>query len=326
MDILDEIKAPIKEEMKEFEKYFDASMKSSSPLLDKITNYIIRRKGKQMRPMFVFLSAKTCGEITRTTYTAAVLIELLHTATLIHDDVVDNSHLRRGFFSINALWKNKIAVLVGDYLLSKGLLISLKNNDYQLLHIVSDAVRLMSEGELLQIQKARSLNITEDIYFEIIRRKTASLFFACCACGAASVSQSANDAIINNMHKFGENVGIAFQLKDDLLDYGNDGKIGKPTGIDIREQKFTLPLIYALNNAPYADKRRIINIIKNHNHQSGKVKEAINFVINSGGIEYANSKMVDYHKKALDILKSFPDNPARKSLEQLVNFTINRKR
>src|ERR1019366_3768218 len=255
---VNEIKAPVAKEMAEFEVKFKSSMKSSVPLLNKITNYIVKRKGKQMRPLFVFLSAKVCGEINEATYRAASLIELLHTATLVHDDVVDDSNERRGFFSINALWKNKIAVLVGDYLLSKGLILSVENNDHNLLKIVSNAVKVMSEGELLQIEKARRLDIKEDIYFEIIRQKTASLIAACCACGAASTG--CNEEVISKMHRFGELIGIAFQIKDDLFDYGPDGKIGKPTGIDIKESKMTLPLIYALSKAGYGDRRKIINI------------------------------------------------------------------
>ena len=264
-----EIKAPVAKEMAEFELKFRSSMKSSVSLLDKITNYIIKRKGKQMRPLFVFLSAKICGEMNDSTYRAASLIELLHTATLVHDDVVDDSNERRGFFSINALWKNKIAVLVGDFLLSKGLLLSIENKDYQLLGIVSDAVREMSEGELLQIEKARKLDITEDIYFEIIRKKTATLIAACCAMGAQSVKAAKKD--VAKMRKFGELIGMAFQIKDDLFDYGEE-KIGKPTGIDIKEQKMTLPLIYTINNVSEKEKRWLINSIKNHNKDKKRVK------------------------------------------------------
>jgi octaprenyl-diphosphate synthase len=272
--------------------------------------------------MFVFLSAGLCGGITDASYRAAALIELLHTATLVHDDVVDDSNERRGFFSINALWKNKIAVLVGDYLLSKGLLLSVENNDHDLLKIVSTAVRVMSEGELLQIEKARRLDIEEGIYFEIIRQKTASLIASCCACGAAS--SGADPGTIERMHSFGENIGIAFQIKDDLFDYGPDGIIGKPTGIDIKESKMTLPLIYALSKAPYSDKKRTINIIKNHGNDDRKVKEVIAFVKQSGGIEYAESRMKEYQMKAFTILEAMPDNLYRKSLEDLVKFTIER--
>ena len=319
---LDQIKAPINTEMDEFEKKFRDSMKSSVPLLDKITHYIVKRKGKQMRPMFVFLSAKACGGITDSTFRAASLIELLHTATLVHDDVVDDANMRRGFFSINALWKNKIAVLVGDYLLSKGLLLSVDNNDFRLLQIVANAVREMSEGELLQIEKARKLDIEERVYFEIIRQKTASLIASCCACGAASAG--ANQEVIELMKAFGENTGIAFQIKDDLFDYGTGEKTGKPTGIDIKEKKMTLPLIYALNNAPLANKKRIIHIVKNHNENPDKVAEVIDYVLNSGGIEYALGKMNEHKEKALELLTQMKDCEAKTSLEQLVKFTTER--
>lgn len=324
MTTLAEIKKPIEKEMDEFEIRFREAMRSKTPLLDKITHYIIKRKGKQMRPMFVFLASKACGKITDATYTGASLIELLHTATLVHDDVVDDSNERRGFFSLNALWKNKIAVLVGDYLLSKGLLLSIDNNEFKLLHLVSDAVREMSEGELLQIEKARKLNITEEIYFEIIRQKTASLVAACCACGAAAAG--ANDTAIERMKKFGEYVGMAFQVKDDIFDYGSGEKIGKPTGIDIKERKMTLPLIYALNQADKSLKRRMINIIKNENDNPKKVKEVVNFVIDSGGIQYARKIMLDYKQKALETLHQFPLTEARNSLEMLVEFTVNREK
>jgi octaprenyl-diphosphate synthase len=319
-----EIKAPIAEEMKTFEQKFKDSMKSNTALLDKITHYIIKRKGKQMRPMFVFLSAKVCGEVKESTYTAASLIELLHTATLVHDDVVDDSNQRRGFFSLNALWKNKIAVLVGDYLLSQGLLLSVDKGEFQLLRIVSNAVREMSEGELLQIEKARKLNITEDIYFDVIRQKTASLIASCCASGAASTGSSEED--IEKMRQFGEYVGIAFQIKDDLFDYGTEDKIGKPTGIDIKERKMTLPLIYALNNADRSQRRRITNIVKNHNENPEKVREVIDYVLKSGGIEYAAKHMNEYKDKALQILHTFEDNEARRSLEGLVVYTTERKK
>src|SRR5665213_447583 len=271
MSSITEIKSPVAAEMELFEKKFRDSMKSSVPLLDKITQYIVRRKGKQLRPMFVFLSAKLCGEVNDSTYRAASLIELLHTATLVHDDVVDDSNERRGFFSVNALWKNKIAVLIGDYLLSKGLLLSLDNDDFHLLKLVSNAVREMSEGELLQIEKARKLDINEEVYFDIIRKKTASLISSCCACGAASVTT--NEKTIEQMRAFGEAVGIAFQIKDDLFDYGDGSNIGKPTGIDIKEKKMTLPLIYTLNNASFWDKHKIINIVKNNNNDPKKVAE-----------------------------------------------------
>jgi octaprenyl-diphosphate synthase len=320
---VNEIKAPILSEMQEFELKFKSSMISSVPLLNKITQYIVKRKGKQMRPMFVFLSAKVCGEMNESSYRAAALIELLHTATLVHDDVVDDSNERRGFFSVNALWKNKIAVLVGDFLLSKGLLLSIDNKDFHLLSLVSNAVREMSEGELLQIEKARRLDIDEAVYFDIIRMKTASLVAACCGCGAASVTTNAE--VIDKMRAFGEAVGMAFQIKDDLFDYGDGTSIGKPTGIDIKEKKMTLPLIYALNNASFFDKRKIINIVKNNNNDPKKVAEVVEFVIKSGGIQYAESVMNDYKNKALDLLMSFPDSASKTSLEGLVRYTTERK-
>lgn len=310
--------------MKIFESKFKDSMKSSVPLLDKITNYIVKRKGKQLRPMFVFLSAQTVGTINESTYRAAALIELLHTATLVHDDVVDDSNERRGFFSVNAIWKNKIAVLIGDFLLSRGLLLSLDNDDFHLLKIVSTAVKEMSEGELLQIEKARRLDISEEIYYEIIRQKTASLVAACCACGAASVSQ--DKTLIEKMKEFGILTGMAFQIKDDLFDFGSSDDIGKPTGIDIKEKKMTLPLIYALNQSSWLEKRKIINIIKNHNTDSDKVKVVIDFVIAKGGIAYAEKVMLDYKNKALTLLKDFPESPSRNSLEQLVVYSIERKK
>lgn len=324
MQIVDQIKAPVAKEMDEFEHTFRESMKSSVPLLDKITHYIVKRKGKQMRPLFVFLSAKLCGGVTESSHRAAALIELLHTATLVHDDVVDDSNERRGFFSVNALWKNKIAVLVGDYLLSRGLLLSVDNKEYRLLQIVSNAVREMSEGELLQIEKARRLDISEEIYFEIIRSKTASLIASCCSCGAASAN--ASEETIKKMYEFGKTVGIAFQIKDDLFDYGTGNNIGKPTGIDIKEKKMTLPLIYTLNKASWSEKRKIINAIKNHNTNPEKVAEVIDSVIKSGGIEYANKKMNEYKENALKMLNTFDKNESRDSLEQLVIYTTERKK
>ena len=323
MHSLNQIKSPIQKELDDFEPKFRASMKSSVPLLDKITHYIVKRKGKQLRPVFVFLSAKICGDINESTYRAAALIELLHTATLVHDDVVDDSYQRRGFFSLNALWKNKIAVLVGDYLLSKGLMLSVDNNDYRLLHIVTDAVKQMSEGELLQIEKARNLDIKEPVYFDIIRQKTASLIASCCACGAASTG--ADEDTVNKLRLFGETTGIAFQIKDDLFDYESNGSIGKPGGIDIKERKMTLPLIYALNNATYSDKKRIINIIKNHNNKPDKVEEVLSYVKNSMGIDYAVKTMNEYKDKALEMLEEFPACDSKTSLEELVRFTINRR-
>jgi octaprenyl-diphosphate synthase len=320
---VDQIKAPVAKEMEEFEVKFKSSMKSTVPLLDKITRYIVKRKGKQLRPMFVFLSAKVCGEMNESTYRAASLIELLHTATLVHDDVVDDSNERRGFFSVNALWKNKIAVLVGDFLLSRGLLLSVDNNDFHLLRLVSDAVREMSEGELLQIEKARKLDIDETVYFEIIRKKTASLISSCCGCGAASVTSDKNT--IERMQAFGEAVGMAFQIKDDLFDYGDGSNIGKPTGIDIKEKKMTLPLIYALKKASYFEKVKIINIVKNNNNDPKKVAEVIDFVIRSGGIQYAEGKMKEYKDKALQLLNEFKDSDAKISLGELVKYTTERK-
>lgn len=307
-----------------FEKKFKESMNSSVPLLDKITHYIIKRKGKQMRPMFVFLSGKLFDKIDENTYRAASLIELLHTATLVHDDVVDDANLRRGFFSINAIWKNKIAVLVGDFLLSKGLILSLENKDYSLLQIVSKAVKEMSEGELLQIEKARKLDIEESIYFDIIRKKTATLIAACCACGASAAKQDQNT--IEQMHLFGELTGVAFQMKDDLFDYYNNDNIGKPTGIDIKEQKMTLPLIYTLNNCSSAEKKFIIRTIKKYNTNPEKVEKVLDIVKQNGGIEYTIKKMKEYQFQALKILHKFEDNQARKSLELLLDYVIDRKK
>ena len=318
------IRAPILKEIEAFEPKFRASMKSDVALLDKITHYIIKRKGKQLRPIFVFLCAKICGETNESTYRAAALIELLHTATLVHDDVVDDSQERRGYFSLNALWKNKIAVLVGDFLLSKGLMFSMENKDYQLLEIVTKAVKEMSEGELLQIEKARKLDIEESIYFEIIRQKTASLIAACCACGAASTG--ASEEQIKKMHALGELIGIAFQIRDDLFDYELDGDIGKPTGIDIKEKKLTLPLIHVLNTASATDRKKIINIVKNHNENREKVKEVIDHVVKHGGIEYATARMHEYKEEALTLLKTLPDNESRMSLEELILYTIERKK
>jgi octaprenyl-diphosphate synthase len=321
---VDDIKQPVAEHMAAFESKFKGAMKSSVPLLDKITNYIVKRKGKQIRPMFTFLAAQSFGTINESTYRAAALIELLHTATLVHDDVVDDSNERRGFFSINALWKNKIAVLIGDFLLSKGLLLSLENDDFHLLKIVSNAVREMSEGELLQIEKARRLDITEEIYFEIITKKTATLIAACCAAGVASVTE--DKKAIEAAREFGTLTGIAFQIKDDLFDFGSDDNIGKPTGIDIKEKKMTLPLIYALNNSTWLEKRKIINIIKNHNEESEKVNEVIHFVIAKGGVKYANTVMNTYKQNALKVLDTFPENESKQSLAQLLTYAIERKK
>ncbi len=324
MNNIDIIKKPVDQEMDIFEAKFRESMKSSVPLLDKITHYIVKRKGKQLRPMFVLLTAKLTGGINESSYRAASLIELLHTATLVHDDVVDDSHFRRGFFSVNALWKNKIAVLVGDYFLSKGLLLSIDNDDFQLLKIVSEAVREMSEGELLQIEKARRLDITEEVYFNIIRQKTASLIAACCAVGAASNKSSSNT--ISQLKKFGELVGLAFQIKDDLFDYGSEEDIGKPVGNDIKEKKMTLPLIYALSKADWLTKRKIISTVKNNNNEPDKVKQVIAFVFKSGGIEYATKRMLEIRDEALSVLSTFDDCEAKTSLTELVNYTTNRKK
>ena len=324
MKVTEQIKKPIYEEMERFEKKFTDSMSSNVSLLNRITHFIVNRKGKQMRPMFVFLTAKLLGDgaITERTYRGASVIELIHTATLVHDDVVDDSNQRRGFFSINALWKNKIAVLVGDYLLSKGLLLCINNEDFDLLKIISVAVKEMSEGELLQIEKARNLDITEDIYFEIIRQKTATLLAACCAMGTQSVSQDKDT--VEKMRSFGTLLGMAFQIKDDLFDYG-ETKIGKPTGIDIKEQKMTLPLIYAINNVSKKDRNWLIHSVKKYNTDKKRVKKVIEFVKDSGGLEYAQKKMEAFQKDALDILMTFPKNDFRDSLELMVNYVITRK-
>jgi|SRR5690242_3527372 octaprenyl-diphosphate synthase len=309
-------------ELATFEEKFEQSVKSQTPLLDRIMKYIIKRKGKQLRPMFVFLSAKLHGPVNESTYRAAALVELLHTATLVHDDVVDESLERRGFLSINALWKNKIAVLVGDYLLSKGLLLSTGSGDFKHLDILSDAVRQMSEGELLQIEKARHLNLKEEIYFEIIRSKTASLLSSACAVGAWSTSK--DELNTERMKNFGEKTGIAFQIKDDLFDYGNED-IGKPTGNDLKEKKLTLPLIYTLNNIDKAEKRKIIFIVKNQNTNPDKIKYVLEKVVESGGIDYARKKMVEYRDEALSILSDYPQSDVRKGLEELVLYTTDRK-
>ena len=319
---LSEIQAPIADELEQFNKYFRSAMKSRVALLDTILNYLVKRKGKQMRPIFVLLSANLCGGIRPETFRGAALVELLHTATLVHDDVVDDSNERRGFFSINALWKNKIAVLVGDFLLSRGLLMSLEHNDYRLLKIVSEAVKQMSEGELLQMEKARKLNVDEPVYFEIIRQKTASLIASCCASGAASATE--DEALVEKMRLFGEKTGMAFQIRDDLFDYGKDD-VGKPTGNDIKEKKLTLPLIYTLNNIDNSLKRKLIYIIKNENKDPQKVKFVIDVVTKTGGIKYASEKMNVYRDDALEILNSFPENPVRKAMEELVRFTTDRK-
>jgi len=320
---LSNIKAPIDAEIKEFHHRFKEAMKSEVPLLDTVTNFIVRRKGKQMRPMFIFLSAKVCGTVNDSTYHAASLVELLHTATLIHDDVVDDSMQRRGFFSLNALWGNKISVLVGDYLLSKGLLLSINNNAINILQITSNAVKEMSEGELLQIEKARRLDIKEQVYFDIIRKKTASLIASACASGAASTTD--DQELIQKMHDFGEKIGIAFQIRDDLFDFG-DGDAGKPQGNDIQEKKMTLPLIHALNTTTAKQRNYIINIVKNENTNPKKIQEVTRFVLDSPGIEYARQKMYQYREDAFKILRTFPPSPARESLEDLVNYVTERKK
>ena len=320
---LKDIQKPIVKELAQFEQHFKESLRSSAPLLDKITRYIVKTKGKQMRPMFVFFSAGVCGKITESTYTGASLVELLHTATLIHDDVVDNANERRGFFSVNALWKNKIAVLVGDYLLSKGLLLSVKNKEFTILEIVSHAVEQMSEGELLQIEKARHMDIEEDIYYEVIKKKTASSIASCCACGASSAG--ADKETVELFHNFGEKIGLAFQIKDDLFDFGVDD-VGKPLGNDIKEKKLTLPLIYAINQLSWYEKRKILKTIKNHNDNTDTILKIIEFVRNSGGMDYAQNKMEQFQSEAFDILKKFPESPYKTGLEQLVEFTTNRKK
>lgn len=320
---LKEIQAPIAEEMRTFERKFHESVKTRVALLDRIMLYIVKRKGKQIRPMLVFLSAGVCGPVSEKTYRGAALVELLHTATLIHDDVVDDSSERRGFFSINALWKNKIAVLVGDYLLSRGLLLSVANKDYDLLEISSTAVRLMSEGELFQLEKTRTLNLTEEQYYEIIRMKTASLIASCCAMGARSVTEEAD--VVEKMRLFGEKVGIAFQIKDDLFDYG-DSSIGKPKGIDIKEKKLTLPLIYALNQVSRPERRQIIRTVKGYDADSKKFRYLVDFVVNNGGISYSEAAMERYTNEAMEILNGFPASAHRESLGRLVEFTIRRSR
>ena len=317
------IKQPIEKELSQFEQHFREAMSSNVPLLDRIMYYIVRRKGKQVRPMFVFLSAKVCGEINEASYIAASLVELLHTATLVHDDVVDDAYERRSFFSINALWKNKVAVLVGDYLFAQGMLLALKNKEFRLLEILSEAVKALPEGELLQLEKARRLDIEESVYYEVIRKKTASLIAAACSAGAASTTK--DEGIIERMRLFGEHIGIAFQIKDDLFDFGTDD-VGKPLGIDIQEKKLTLPLIYALDNAPRKEKKRIIRIIKKYSDRPEKVKEVIEFVRQSGGLEYAKKAMEEYSQKAFDILDTLPDVPARRALRELVVYVTQRKK
>ncbi|MEI7596954.1 MAG: polyprenyl synthetase family protein [Bacteroidota bacterium] len=322
---LSEIQQPIKSELAEFEKRFRASMKSSVPLLDKIMMYILKQKGKQMRPLFVLLSAKLNNEIKDSTYIAASLIELLHTATLVHDDVVDEADERRGMFSLNAIWKNKISVLTGDYLLSRGLLATLENKEYALLEIVTRAVKEMSEGELLQLEKARNFNATEDVYYEIIRKKTASLIAACCACGVASTG--ANTEKIDILWKFGELVGLAFQIKDDIFDFQENAKTGKAAGNDIKEQKFTLPLIFALNKSSYLERRKVIRLIKSANTEPSTLVFVRNFVIEKGGINYSQNKMIEFVNEAkLLLMKNFDESEARKYILELVDYTILREK
>jgi octaprenyl-diphosphate synthase len=325
LKIIEKIKEPISYEMELFEKKFRLSMSSKVALLNRITHYIVNRKGKQMRPIFVFLSAKMVsnGQLSERTYRGASVIELIHTATLVHDDVVDDSNQRRSFFSINALWKNKIAVLVGDFLLSKGLLVCIDNNDFDLLKIISVAVREMSEGELLQIEKARTLDITEEVYYDIIRQKTATLIAACCSLGAASVKPNSNDVEI--LRKFGELIGMAFQIKDDLFDYGTR-KIGKPTGIDIKEQKMTLPLIYTINNCTLKERNWIVNSVKRHNKDQRRVKELIELVKNKGGLDYAIQKMKYFQSEALKLIKNYPESHYKDALVMMVNYVIERNK
>lgn len=321
-EIIQNIRKPVEEHLLVFEKKFEQAVYSDVFLLNKITKYVIKRKGKQIRPLLVFLSGKMFGNINDSTHHAAALVELLHTATLLHDDVVDDSNERRGFFSVYALWKSKATVLVGDFLLAKGLLLSVENKSYHILEIVSEAVKEMSEGELLQLDKSRKLNITEEVYYDIVTKKTASLIAACCAAGAASITQ--NTEIIQQMKKLGYLIGIAFQIKDDLLDYTPSQITGKPTGIDIQEQKITLPVIYTLQKVNYSERKKMINILKNYNQDADLIKWMIDKVIETGGINYAEMKMKEYHDKAIELLNHFPENPARESMKLLINYTIER--
>lgn len=325
LKVVSQIKDPIRSEMELFETKFRESMSSKVPLINRITHYIVNRKGKQMRPMFVFLCAKLLndGEINERTYRGASVIELIHTASLVHDDVVDDSNKRRGFFSINALWKNKIAVLVGDFLLARGMLLSVDNSDFDLLRIISVSMREISEGELLQLEKARRLDITEDVYYDIIRQKTATLIAACCSMGACSVKPDSPE--VETFRKFGELCGMAFQIKDDLFDYGSTA-IGKPTGIDIKEQKMTLPLIYVLNICSKDEKKWLINSVKNHNKDKKRVKEVIAFVKENGGLDYAVQKMIAYKNEALSLLEAYPESAYKSSLELMVNYVVDRKK
>ncbi|MBK9176409.1 MAG: polyprenyl synthetase family protein [Flavobacteriales bacterium] len=322
MPTIEQVQAPIAEELQAFEPRFREAMRSRAALLDRIMHYIVKRKGKQMRPMFTLLSARLFGPVSESAFTAASLIELLHTATLVHDDVVDDSNMRRGFFSINALWKNKIAVLVGDYLLSRGLLLAVDKGEFELLRIVSRAVREMSEGELLQLEKTRGLNFSEEVYFDIIRQKTASLIAACCASGASAAGQSGE--VIERMRLFGEQVGIAFQIKDDLFDYGSGEGIGKPSGLDIKEKKLTLPLIHALQKVEKSDRRWMVDVVKNRSDNGKDVARVIDMVVKAGGIRHAQERMLAYRDKAIDLLHGFPRNDARDALEGLVQLTVER--
>ena len=324
MKSLDTIKQPVTRELDVFETRIREALRSNVPLLDKVTWYIVQRKGKQVRPMLVLLSAKVFGEIGEPSYTAASLVELIHTATLVHDDVVDDANKRRGFFSINALWKNKVAVLVGDFLLSQALLLAVKNKQYRMLEVINSAVREMAEGELMQMEKARRLDIKEEVYFEIIRQKTASLIAAACCAGAVSTVNGSED-LEQKMWNFGEKTGMAFQIRDDLFDFGDDD-VGKPLGIDIKEKKLTLPLIYALSQADKTQRRRIINIVKNESHKKEKVNEVIAFVRQSGGLDYAREAMYRYRQEAFDILDTMPDSPSRQALKELLIFVTERKK
>lgn len=318
---VEEIIAPVEKELAEFEQFFSSTMKSDVPLLDKVTHYLVKRKGKQIRPLFVFLSCKMFSETNAKSFDAAALVELLHTATLVHDDVVDDANERRGYFSVNALWKNKIAVLVGDYMLSRILLLSIEKQNTDLLAIIARSVREMSEGELLQIEKARKLDITEDVYFEVIRKKTASLIATCCEAGYLASGGTAHREV---MRLFGEKVGLAFQLKDDVFDFGSAADIGKPTGNDIREQKMTLPIIYTLNNASASEATELRNIIKNHNDSESHIRKAIDLVKRNKGIEYAEQRMRSLGNEAKSLLDEFPDNEAKMALLGLVEYTMNR--
>lgn len=324
MPTLNHIKAPVSDHLTQFDKRFKTFLRSRVFLLDTITGYLYRKKGKQVRPLFVFLSASACGEVQESTYVAASLIEMLHTATLVHDDVVDDSNMRRGLFSINALWKNKIAVLTGDFLLSRGMLLALERKEYSLLEVVSQAVRAMSEGELLQIEKARRLDIEESVYYDIIRMKTASLIAACCACGA--LSGGASSGMVETMHAFGELAGMAFQIQDDLLDYQSGKITGKPHGIDIREQKMTLPLIYLLKNSDPSQKRWIINTVKHHNTNPHRVQKLVTMVVEGGGLGYARQTMIRIRDEALQKLEVLPESPYRQSLKDLVIFSTEREK